>query len=55
LLCGDPELSDRAVEELMRSLSIAHTVVRGALEDIEVAGHTTKAGESVALSIAAGN
>jgi len=55
LLRGDPELGDRAVEELMRYLSIAHTVVRGALEDVEVAGHTIRAGESVALSIAAGN
>ncbi|QIS22600.1 cytochrome P450 [Nocardia terpenica] len=55
LLRADPDLTDRAVEELLRYLSIAHTAVRGALEDVELAGHTIKAGESVALSITAGN
>jgi cytochrome P450 len=52
---ADPGLTDRAVEELMRYLTITPTGVRAALEDVEVGGHLIKAGESVALSVQAAN
>ncbi|MEU7136149.1 cytochrome P450 [Streptomyces sp. NPDC046261] len=52
-LGADPELADQAVEELLRYLSIAHTGVRAALEDVELDGHLIRAGESVTLSILA--
>ncbi|NXY99509.1 cytochrome P450 [Streptomyces sp. BR123] len=54
-LRADPGLADSAVEELMRYLSVAHTMVRVALEDIELDGCTIKAGESVTLSVEAAN
>jgi cytochrome P450 len=54
-LRADPGLADTAVEELLRYLSIAHTGVRVALEDVEVAGHLVKAGESVTVSVQAAN
>ncbi|MFK0255042.1 cytochrome P450 [Streptomyces sp. NPDC090445] len=54
-LRADPSLADSAVEELMRYLSVAHTTVRVALEDIELYGCTIKAGESVTLSVEAAN
>ncbi|MFG3117127.1 cytochrome P450 [Streptomyces sp. NPDC048197] len=54
-LRGDPELADRAVEELMRYLSIADMGLRAALEDVEVAGQLIRAGESVTLSLQAAN
>src|SRR6185295_10118085 len=44
-----------AVEELLRFLSIAHTGVRTALQDIELGGELIKAGDSVTLSIQAAN
>ncbi|MEU9863668.1 cytochrome P450 [Streptomyces sp. NPDC047971] len=50
-----PDLADQAVEELMRYLSIAHTMVRVALEDVELDGETIRAGETVTLSIQAAN
>jgi cytochrome P450 len=50
-----PEAADRAVEELLRYLSIAHTGVRVALEDLEVEGQTVRAGESVTVSVEAAN
>ncbi len=46
---------DRAVEELLRYLSIAHTGVRTALADVELAGQLIKAGDSVTISVEAGN
>ncbi|MEU5646731.1 cytochrome P450 [Streptomyces milbemycinicus] len=52
---SDPDLADQAIEELMRFLSIAHTSVRVALEDIELDGQTVRAGECVTLSIQAAN
>jgi cytochrome P450 len=52
---ADPGLTDWAVEELMRYLTITPTGVRAALEDVEVGGHLIKAGESVALSVQAAN
>ncbi|WP_266393472.1 cytochrome P450 [Streptomyces canus] len=46
----DPALIPNAVEELMRMLSIADGLLRMALEDIEVAGTTIRAGEGVVFS-----
>ncbi|RDI65592.1 cytochrome P450 [Nocardia pseudobrasiliensis] len=54
-LRADPDLIDRAVEELMRYLSVAHTTTRAALEDVELAGQVIKAGETVSLSLQAAN
>lgn len=54
-LRDEPGLADQAVEELLRYLSIAHTGVRAALEDVELDGHLVKAGESVTISIQAAN
>jgi cytochrome P450 len=51
-MLSDP---DRAVEELLRYLSIVHTMARTALEDVELDGQLIKAGQTVALSIEAGN
>jgi pentalenic acid synthase len=46
----DPALIPNAVEELMRMLSIADGLLRMALEDIEVAGTTIRAGDGVVFS-----
>ncbi|MCG5215613.1 cytochrome P450 [Streptosporangium sp. KLBMP 9127] len=54
-LRADPDLADKAVEELLRYLSIAHTGARAALEDVDLDGHLIKAGETVALAIQAAN
>lgn len=54
-LRAEPDLVDSAVEELLRYLSIAHTGVRTALEDVELNGRLIRAGESVALSAMAAN
>jgi cytochrome P450 len=53
--CEQPELTDGAVEELMRYLSITPTGARAALEDVELGGHLIRAGETVAVSIQAAN
>ncbi|KUM88067.1 MULTISPECIES: cytochrome P450 [Streptomyces] len=45
-----PALIPNAVEELMRMLSIADGLLRMALEDIEVAGTTIRAGEGVVFA-----
>ncbi|MEU0869570.1 cytochrome P450 [Nocardia brasiliensis] len=49
-LRADPGLTDQAVEELLRYLSVAKTSMRTALEDVELAGHTIKAGQVVIAS-----
>ncbi|MFC4112877.1 cytochrome P450 [Nonomuraea zeae] len=49
-LRADPALTDKAVEELLRYLSVAKTFMRTALEDVELGGHTIKAGTTVILS-----
>ncbi|MEV6997727.1 cytochrome P450 [Streptomyces sp. NPDC093982] len=49
-LRADPALTDRAVEELLRYLSVAKTFMRTALEDVEVGGRTIEAGTTVVLS-----
>ncbi|WP_435604235.1 cytochrome P450 [Streptomyces sp. bgisy130] len=54
-LRGDPGLADQAVEELLRYLSIAHTGIRAALEDIELDGQLIRAGDTVTVSVAAAN
>ncbi|WP_329149362.1 cytochrome P450 [Streptomyces sp. NBC_01456] len=54
-LRADPGLADRAVEELLRYLSIAHTGARAALEDVEVDGQLIRAGETVTLAVGAAN
>ncbi|MFF5804371.1 cytochrome P450 [Streptomyces sp. NPDC012746] len=51
----DPELAPQAVEELMRYLTIAHTSVKSALEDVELDGRLIEAGDTVTLSLEAAN
>ncbi len=46
---------DGAVDELLRYLSIAHTMARAALEDVELDGLLIKAGQTVTLSVEAAN
>jgi cytochrome P450 RapN len=56
-LVADPDLAPTVVEELMRYLPLgaAAGFPRIATEDIEVAGHTVRAGEAVVVQIAAAN
>ncbi|APE35287.1 cytochrome [Nocardia mangyaensis] len=54
-LRADPSRADRTIEELMRYLTTVNTLTRSAREDVELAGHTIAAGESVALSLHAAN
>lgn len=54
-LRSDPGIVDGAVEELLRFLTITHTNVRAALEDVEVEGQLIRAGESVTVSMQAAN
>ncbi|SDM50276.1 Cytochrome P450 [Streptomyces sp. cf386] len=49
-LRADPALADRAVEELLRYLSVAKSFMRTALVDVEVGGQTIEAGTTVVLS-----
>ena len=49
-LRADPTLADRAVEELLRYLSVAKTFFRTALEDVELGGRTIRAGDRMILS-----
>ncbi|MET8558773.1 cytochrome P450 [Streptomyces sp. NPDC004959] len=49
-LRDDPGLTDRAVEELLRYLSVGKTFMRTALEDVRLGDHTVKAGSSLILS-----
>jgi cytochrome P450 len=52
----DPKLVARAVEELLRYLSIIHTCLRRlALEDIEIAGQVIRAGEGLVIPIETAN
>ncbi|WHT18435.1 cytochrome P450 [Crossiella sp. CA-258035] len=56
LLREQPELADKAVEELLRYLTIIHLALqRTALEDVEIGGQLIKKGELVALSVSAAN
>ncbi|MFE9366391.1 cytochrome P450 [Streptomyces sp. NPDC006978] len=49
-LRADPGLTDRAVEELLRYLSVGKTFMRTALEDVRLGGRTVTAGSSLILS-----
>ncbi|MFG3216026.1 cytochrome P450 [Streptomyces tendae] len=49
-LRDDPGLTDRAVEELLRYLSVGKTFMRTALEDVRLGGRTIDAGASLILS-----
>ncbi len=49
-LRADSGLTDGAVEELLRYLSVAKQFLRVALEDVELGGRTIKAGATVILS-----
>jgi cytochrome P450 len=49
------EAIDTAVEELLRYLTITHTGIRAALEDVELEGLRIRAGESVTVSMQAAN
>jgi cytochrome P450 len=52
----DPKTVAKAVEELLRYLTIVHTGVRRiALEDIEVGGRVIRAGDGVVFDVAAAN
>lgn len=50
-LRDDPGLVNGAVEELLRYLSVEHTVVRTARQDIDLGGQLVKAGDSVTVSL----
>ncbi|GHG09723.1 cytochrome P450 [Streptomyces filamentosus] len=54
-LRDDPALTDGAVEELLRYLSVAKTFHRTALEDVELGGRTIEAGTTVVLSFHTAN
>ncbi|GGS98021.1 cytochrome P450 [Planobispora rosea] len=54
-LRADPTLTDRAVEELLRYLSVAKMFMRTALEDVELGGRTIKAGTAVLVSYSTAN
>jgi len=54
-LRADPTLTDGAVEELLRYLSVAKQFQRVALEDVELGGQTIKAGATVILSLHTAN
>ncbi|MFB1044844.1 cytochrome P450 [Streptomyces chrestomyceticus] len=54
-LRAEPALADRAVEELLRYLSVAKTFLRVPLEDVELGGHTIEAGSPVILSLNTAN
>ncbi|MFE0649420.1 cytochrome P450 [Streptomyces sp. NPDC059534] len=49
-LRDDPALTDRAVEELLRYLSVAKSFMRTALVDVEIGGVTIEVGTTVVLS-----
>jgi cytochrome P450 len=55
VLRSDPGIVDGAIEELLRFLTITHTNVRSALEDVEIDGQLIRAGETVTISMQAAN
>ncbi|MBP2476638.1 cytochrome P450 [Crossiella equi] len=56
LLREQPELADKAVEELLRYLTIIHHgLQRTALEDVELGGAHIKAGDYLSLHVASAN
>lgn len=55
LLCADPSLAPRAVEEIMRHAGAVSAIPRIAVEDIEIDGWTVPAGTMLSLGSAAAN
>jgi cytochrome P450 len=52
----DPSVTDSAVEELLRYLTIVHLgPIRSALEDVELDGRLIRAGQSVTIALNAAN
>lgn len=51
----DPNLTDRAVEELLRYTTVLPLLTRAALEDVEIGGQLVRKGETVALAVGAAN
>ncbi|MDT0308733.1 cytochrome P450 [Streptomyces sp. DSM 44917] len=55
-LRADPGLTDAAVEELLRFLSVTqHGPLRTALQDVEIGGQVIRKGENVMISLSAAN
>ncbi|MEV5888167.1 cytochrome P450 [Nonomuraea fuscirosea] len=54
-LRADPALTEPAVEELLRYLSVAKTFTRVTLEDVELGGQSIKAGTTLLLSYSTAN
>jgi cytochrome P450 len=54
-LISEPELVPRAVEELIRYAGSIHGLHRTVTEDIEVSGHTFRAGDTIVVNFAAAN
>lgn len=55
VLRDDPDQVANVVEELLRYLSIVPFMMRTALEDLELGGQQIRSGETVTISVAAGN
>jgi pentalenic acid synthase len=54
-LAADPNRAAGAVEEILRHVSLVEQLARVAVADVEIAGHTIKAGDGVLVSMAAAN
>ncbi len=54
-LRADPDITDSAMEELLRYTSVLHTSGRAALDDVELGGELIKTGETVTLAVNAAN
>lgn len=55
MLRDDPSLARYAIEELLRYDSPVQLTARPALEDVEIDGHTIRAGEETVVILGAGN
>lgn len=51
----EPEITERAVEELLRYSTVLPVLTRAALEDVEIDGHLIHKGETVTLATGAAN
>ncbi|WP_117208749.1 cytochrome P450 [Allorhizocola rhizosphaerae] len=54
-LAADPDRVPGAVEEILRYVSLVEQLARVAVADVDIAGHTIKAGDPVLVSMAAAN
>lgn len=54
-LRANPDLAPGAIEEILRYINLVEQLARVAIEDVEIAGHTIKAGDGILLSMAAAN